>query len=257
MNSHIFLDIFIKNYNNESIITCSTFNELYSAFILKSSYDLKTEIREQMLLFPDLKENYLDYLFKRITSETKNDPDISILEKWINDYQLQDLEFPFTVNSQINEFLDSSMEFPNPKLKEPYLIETISKYFYKYSFYLEKMSVLEFIQTQKARLSIDKKSHNSNNDLPPIFKSYEGFEIFTNLLDYLGVNMSNINNRGIQAKLNAIWKEPTSRKIIFKDITELKDYVDYINKSFNLTLNSRSLSIGDNYHQMIKNWLEQ
>ena len=257
MNSHIFLDIFIKNYNNESTITNSTFNDLYNTFILKSSYDLKTEIMEQMLQFPDLKDNYLDYLYKRITSETQHDPDTSVLEKWIQDYQLQGLDFPFTANTQINEFLDSSMEFPDPKIKEPFLVEAISKYFYKHAFYLEKTNILELIQIQKIKLSTDKNSHNSIEDLNPIFKSLEGFEIFSHLLENLGVNMSTIKNRGIKARLEAIWKEPTARKIIFQEITELKDYVDYLNKTFKLTLKSRSLSKGDNYHQMIKNWLEQ
>ena len=257
MNSHIFLDIFIKNYNDESTITNSTFNDLYSTFILKSSYDLKTEIMEQILLFPDLKDNYLDYLYKRITSETQNDPDTSILEKWIQDYQLQDLDFPFTANYQINEFLDSWIEFPDPKIKEPYLIETISKYFYKHAFYLEKINILELIQIQKVKLFKDKNFDNPIEDLNPIFISLDGFEIFSQLLEHLGVNMSTIKNRGIIARLEAIWKEPTARKIIFKEITELKDYVDYLNKTFKLTLKSRSLSNGDNYHQMIKNWLEQ
>jgi hypothetical protein len=257
MNSHIFLDIFIKNYNNESIITYSTFNELYADIILKSSYDLETEIREQMLMFPDLKENYLEYLYTRITSETQNDPDTSILEKWIQDYQLQNLDFPFTANSQINEFLDSSMEFPDPKIKEPYLIEAISKYFYKHAFYLEKINILELIQIQNAEFSTDKNFHNPINDLNPIFKSLEGFEIFSDLLEHLGVNMSTIKKRGTQAKLNAIWKEPTARKKIFNEITELKEYVNYLNKTFELDLKSRSLSNGDIYHQIIKNWLEQ
>jgi hypothetical protein len=257
MNSHIFLDIFIKNYNNDTIITSTAFNDLYDTFILKSSYDLKTEIREQMLLFPDLKENYLEYLYKRITSETQYDPDTSILEKWIQDYQLQNLDFPFTANSQINEFLDSSMEFPDPKIKEPYLIEAISKYFYKHAFYLEKINILELIQIEKAKLSSDKIFHNPISDLNPIFNSLEGFEIFSDLLEHLGVNMTTINNRGIKARLAAIWKEPTARKIIFKEITELKEYVNYLNETFELNLKSRSLSNSDNYHQIIKNWLEQ
>ena len=58
------------------------------------------------MFVPDLKENYLEYLYKRITSETQYDPDTSILEKCIQDYQLQNLDFPFTANSQMYEFLD-------------------------------------------------------------------------------------------------------------------------------------------------------
>ena len=103
----------------------------------------------------------------------------------------------------------------------------------------------------------DKIFHNPINDINPIFNSLEGFEIFSELLEHLGVNMTTIKNRGIKARLAAIWKEPTARKIIFKEITELKEYVNYLNETFELNLKSRSLSNGDNYHQIIKNWLEQ
>ena len=257
MDSHIFLDIFIKNYNNESIITVSTFNDLYTSFIIKSSYDLKLEIETQLLKFPDLKENYLDYVRGRITSETQNGPNIFILEQWIKDYQLQDLEFPFTANSQINEILNSCIEFPDSETNEPYVIEAISKYFYKHAFYLEKLSILQLIQIQKPLLHLPSNFKKPICDLDPIFKSAEGYNAFLYLLDQLGINHSTVINLGTQAMFNGIWGSPTSKKIIFKQHAKLKDYIRFLNNTFNSGYTSRSMSDGSKYHDSIKNWLNE
>ena len=67
-------------------------------------------------------------------------------------------------------------------------------------------------------------------------------------------NISNARG-GNQAKLNAIWGCPSSKKEIFKEHSELNEYVKYLNEIFKTKYNSRTMSDGSKYHSSIKEWL--
>lgn len=96
---------------------------------------------------------------------------------------------------------------------------------------------------------------NNNLKLNYIFKSFDTLQIFIFLLNKFFITKETSSKRGVQAKLNAIWCCPSSKNKIFREHTELKDYIEYLNESFNLKYNSRTMSDGYKYHITIQKWL--
>lgn len=106
---------------------------------------------------------------------------------------------------------------------------------------------IETIQSQPERKKIKSK------DFPDIFKSYECYNDFKNIMDYLEINLSFIDDRNNQAKFMAIWKNATTRKF-FKQSKLKKDYCEFLNKKFKTNYNSRSSSQPYTYTPIIEEY---
>lgn len=94
---------------------------------------------------------------------------------------------------------------------------------------------IEAIQSQPGKQKIE------NKGFPDIFKSYECYNDFKNIMDYLEINLSFIDDRNNQAKFMAIWKNASTRKF-FKQSKLKKDYCEFLNKKYKTNYNSRSSS---------------
>lgn len=77
------------------------------------------------------------------------------------------------------------------------------------------------------------------------------------LLDKFNITKDSCLKRGVQAKLNAIWGCPPSKNQIFREHCELKDYIDYLNNTFDVKYSNRTMSDGSNYHVTIQKWLSE
>lgn len=97
-------------------------------------------------------------------------------------------------------------------------------------------------------LTIEQKTYS-------IFKP-GGIALFELLLEELDIEVDTISKRASKPSLNAIWNCDISRTIIFKNNTMLKDYVEYLNKRFDITLNNRSRSNGDKYELKVKKFIK-
>lgn len=256
------LKAFIEKLCDVSVLNDTSFNDLYSWHFEDIARDLREEI---IFNLSNLSKNKFDIYITYVKNELEKtyiyDPGICIIEKSLKKFELIESDFPFYFDEKVTQLISYDKDNTSLEFEEAKMARSIQLEFYWFAVFLEANKMIAFVNSfflNDFTLSGKIEEDVINKiDLNPIFKSLEGFEIFSHLLEHLGVNMSTIKNRGIKAKLEAIWKEPTARKIIFKEIIELKDYVDYLNKTFELNLKSRSLSKGDNYHQMIKNWLEQ
>lgn len=101
-------------------------------------------------------------------------------------------------------------------------------------------------------------SEDGDNKLEKvIFKSYDARITFFFLLDKFNITKDNCLKRGVQAKLNAIWGCPPSKNQIFREHCELKDYIDYLNNTFDVKYSNRTMSDGSNYHVTIHKWLSE
>jgi len=105
----------------------------------------------------------------------------------------------------------------------------------------------ETIQSQPEKQEIE------NKDFPDIFKSYEHYNDFKNIMDYLQINLSFIDDRNNQAKFMAIWRNASTRKF-FKQSTLKKDYCEFLNKKYKTNYNSRSTSQPYTYTQIIEEY---
>jgi hypothetical protein len=256
------LKAFIEKLCDVSVLNDTSFNDLYPWYFEDIARDLREEIIFNLSNLSKVKfDTYIRYVKDELDNNYYYDPDVCIIEKWLKKFDLIESDFPFYFDEKVTQLISYDKDNTSLEFEEAKMARSIQLEFYWFAVFLEANKMIAFVNsfflndfTESGKIEED----NINKiELNPIFKSIEGFKIFSDLLVHLGVNMSTIKNRGIIARLEAIWREPTARKIIFKEIIELKDYVDYLNEAFGLTLKSRSISKGDNYHQMIKNWLEQ
>ncbi|RYH75540.1 hypothetical protein EVU94_00865 [Flavobacteriaceae bacterium 144Ye] len=84
-----------------------------------------------------------------------------------------------------------------------------------------------------------------------IFKGKQGKLVFDKLLEDLPITLNEIDARGNQAKFISIWKNATSRALIFKPSIMFKDYIGYLNDTYGTNYATRSTSSGVKHEQSI------
>lgn len=165
-------------------------------FIVKRTNSTIDEIYENLLMMSDDKHlSYLDYAEDRIKRDVVKDIDNIFLDKWIDKFELEGLEFPFTENEDLKGLLsntiDEYMYFVSPKDQ---LAMQVQKDFYLYSYYLGKMKILNFIENKKKNFiqnNISIKdlvnehvdSINPENPYPQIFSNAKAFHLFDRLFE--------------------------------------------------------------------------
>lgn len=269
------LDIIIYYYtdDNEDPIL---FN--YSAYDLYSKFEtlfeeLKKEIKVNLALDNESKMEYLNSFDKKLFKfysdfKYKNSKYFYSLNKLSGDISIETRLLPI-LKSQLSlthHSLDDAVYYQEQLVffefvKNHHLLN-LSPFLKKYKKQLSKLEAKKINESLNVNIPTPSQS-NLDNDTPPsieqklnpIFNTVKGFETFYFLLEKFGIDQSSINKRGIMSKLNGIWGCSTSKNIIFREHTALKDYVNYLNNVFGTKLNNRSMSDGSKYHQTIKNWL--
>lgn len=163
MYKSIFLDEFIEKFNNQGMFNSTVFLDLYEDYITKSGYDLKKEITENLLtLDSNSHELYFEYVLNRINSEAFSSIDKTFLDKWLVGYDLEDLDFPYFENKEIKIILSTWVDQPGLSYDEEADVRNIQKDFYYYAFHLEKIKIIEYIESKKniGEIKIEKPSLN-------------------------------------------------------------------------------------------------
>lgn len=162
-----YLDAFCKEISNEREIYQSTFIQCYDFGIRNFTEKLKSEINENVLILPTEKiSNYIDFVEDKI----KETPYFSIpnnsLSKWIDKYNLQDLEFPYLENNEVKQLISMSVNFHHLTEEDRELMEDIQIDFYYYASMIEANKIFDFLQTKKSKPSIkienNKEEENVN-----------------------------------------------------------------------------------------------
>lgn len=249
---------FLDSINDIEILDESTFTKVYEDVILFNSKNLESEILENLALLPhDKKNDYLDFVSHKIKKTPHYNTADTIIDKWLKKYKVDKTLFPYFKNSELSLVLEYNVDddFFHPTVNVDFF--DIQKDFFHYVAMLETNKIISFIDN----LSFNRTNSNiiieNKSELNPIFKSIDAFNSFNSLLDHFDISKNNISKRGTQAKLNAIWSCPSSKKIIFKEHSELNEYVNYLNEIFKTSFKSRTMSDGSNYHLSIKEWLSQ
>lgn len=165
MYKSIFLDEFIEKFNNQGMFNSTVFLDLYEDYILKSGYDLRKEITENLLtLDSNNHELYFEYVLNRINSEAFSSIDKTFLDKWVVKYNLEDLDFPYFKDEEMKIILSTWVDQPGLSYDEETNVRNIQKDFYFYAFHLEKMNIIEYIESKKSMGDI-KIEKNQLNEL--------------------------------------------------------------------------------------------
>lgn len=251
-----FLDAFLTEISNDRDIYQSTFIQCYNFGILNYTEKLKQEINQNLLsLTNDKLKPYLDLIKNKLVDSPYYLTDENSLNKWITIYNLENHSFPFLESEEIKKLITKSVNYYLWDENDRALIEDIQLDFYYYAAMTEAKKIISFIEqvSDNALPIIEvKENHVYIHD---VFKSSESFDIFNLLLEKFNISRDKIKKRGVQAQLNAIWGSPKSKKEIFKEHAELKDYVSFLNETFYTDYKSRTMSDGSKYHNSIKEWL--
>jgi hypothetical protein len=252
------LETFLEEINNINDLYKYTFIQCYDFGIKKFTDSLILEIKENILLLPQEKiKIYLEYVIDKIKSSNNYSNEDIYLEKWINKYNVLQQDFPYLENSEINNLITKSITYHLWDEEDKLLMESIQLDFFYYAIKTESDKVINYINSFSNPVIENKISSKKTVSFDPIFISFEVFEQFNELVEYLKIDTSNIKKRGNQAKFNAIWSCPSSFKYFFKDLTELNEYITFINKAYLTNYNSRTLSDGSKYYITIKNWISE
>ena len=126
---------------------------------------------------------------------------------------------------------------------------------------LMKQAIKKYLESRSLVTDESKQEYFSEDGVNKlekvIFKSDNAWKTFFFLLDKFNITKESCLKRGVQAKLNAIWGCPSSKNQIFREHCELKDYIDYLNNTFDVNYSNRTMSDGSNYHVTIQKWLSE
>jgi hypothetical protein len=151
MEQNIYLNDFIEKFNEQTMLTVTIFPELYDEYIIPASKRLQNEVNENMLTLPSVdRENYLIYVRNRIVSETIGNFDSSIINKWMEEFNLEKNEFPFIDNEKIKIMLSTWYNQPGLSYEKQMLVKYMQKDFYLYAFYLESEKIVKLIDQLKS-----------------------------------------------------------------------------------------------------------
>jgi hypothetical protein len=253
---------FIENLGNASLLDDTSFNDLYDWHFGDLARPLREQIIYNLSHLSESKFNiYIQYVKDELEGTYYYDPNNCIIQKWLDKFELIESDFPFYSDERVSKLISYNKNQASLEFEEAKMARSIQLEFLWYATFLEANKMIDFVNTF---LINDLELIDSNaaepkivSELDNIFISEKGFEAFNYLLMQLGLNSSNVTKWGVQAKFNAIWGAPLSKKFIFKKHSQLKDYINFLNKTYNLSYKSRTMSDGYLYHDSIKNWLNE
>lgn len=244
------IQAFIHDLNDLRVLKETSFFDLYDYHFADFSRDLKTEIINNLSSLSEKQFNvYIKYLESQIKDTFVYDPDVGIIDKWINEFKLNEADFPFFENDKIIKLISTPSNLFCLNQEHKKTVYLIQKDFYCYTVFLEAKKMISFIEP-----FIDKNS-SPGNKFSYIFNSEGGFGFFNNLLQYLNIN--DVTTHGNKAKLAAIWEAKASNELIFKSSTSKKEYLDYLNLKFNAKFKSKSFSIGSYHIPVVEKWISE
>lgn len=177
-----YLTAFCKEISNEREIYQSPFIQCYDFGIKSFTENLKSEINENLLiLHSDKTTPYIDFIEDKIKSTPYFEVRSTILDKWINKYNLQSLEFPFVENKEVKQLISMSVNFHHLTQEDKDLMEDIQIDFYGYAAMIEANKIVDFIQNKKF------KSNKTKTEPEPENPNQLSVNQAIILLDKLGV----------------------------------------------------------------------
>ena len=240
-----YLNAFSKEISNERDIYKSTFIQCYDFGIKNFTEYLKSEINENVLILPSEKITpYIDFIEDKIKNTPYFEVSNTILDKWINKYNLQSLEFPFVENKEVKQLISMSVNFHHLTQEVKNLMEDIQIDFYVYAAMIEANKIIEFLESKKS--TSNKTPNNIENNTEAENLNQLSINQAIILLDKLGVfnekvleNVSNVkkaklisqllgkNEKNIKTAIEKLELKPNDVKPNYqKDIDKIERILD-------------------------------
>jgi hypothetical protein len=202
------LDFFIRQINKDfkwdfdpqyvdskSDMLAFSFLDIHKYLINRTNSTID-EIHLNLLMMSDDKHlSYLNYVEERIKRDVVSNIDSSFLDKWIEKFEIKELEFPFTENNDLKNILSNTIdEYMYFVYTKDELDMQIQKDFYLYAYYLGKIKIIDFIESKRKNfvqnvISIKDLSNENDesikteNPYPQIFSNLKAFHLFDRLYE--------------------------------------------------------------------------
>lgn len=244
--SKTYLKAYCKIVSEAKPLRAFTFNYYRENIVEHYSNMFKEEFVNNSNNFKKYNDFNFDEYIEECLKDLKSSRD-KVLEIRSNDENYFDNKLLLNTEG-INEIL-SSHKFLYDDDPDFYFANFLSGY-NDYCLIVEADKLIEFITKQSSEII-----RIVSPDIPSIFAGQTGFDTFNFLLEKFGINIKTYKNRGIPARLKAIWENSEANSKIFNDNTQLTEYIDYLKSIFDLPLNASNLSSGSSHQVKIKNWL--
>jgi hypothetical protein len=162
-----YLIAFCKEISNERDIYQSSFIQCYDFGIKSITEYLKSEITENILILPSDKiKAYLDFVEDKIKNTPYFTTSETVLNKWITKYNLDNIEFPYLLNKEVNQLIAMSVNFHQLEEDKRALMEDIQLDFYYYAAMIEGNKIIKFLETKnpKSAISSDNKESKTESE---------------------------------------------------------------------------------------------
>lgn len=228
MALNIFLNDFIERFNNKDIVKHTIFTELYDEYIIPASNQLQNEININAIALPIAdRENYLEYVRKRIEGEIINHCDKSNIDKWMLHFVLDLNEFPFVDNDKIKIKLSTWHNQPNLDYESKKYFLELQKDFFLHAFYIESIRIIELINNLlPSRTIVETSSKKTNLNCFKIKAGHSKTNKARALFEYL-VAKNYIDSSAKRDFINAFTGTPPLNKINWiGNFGDLKTLID-------------------------------
>jgi hypothetical protein len=116
----------------------------------------------------DTHVNNFDALEDKLKKTPYFNTNKSIIDKWITEYDIQDIDFPFLENKEIKKLISMSVNFHHITDEDRILMEEIQIDFYHYAAMIEADIIIDFLKTKRpiSEKPIDKKEVDNESETP-------------------------------------------------------------------------------------------
>jgi hypothetical protein len=210
----------LEDFTNElcaaSVLYKVPFNDLYPWHFDYYSNALQKEIISNLTSLSDKKFNtYINFVANEIKKTYVYDPNDQIIGMWIEKYNLNVSDFPFSNNDRISTIISSVLKPSFPKNIENQLDRRLIFDFHSFAVFLEYNKIITFINSllpeeDNGNLAT-KNSMLPLNPYPRIFTSFEAYVKFKNLVDEFGNTKHNLSNYSF------VYHRMVKDKLIYED----------------------------------------
>jgi hypothetical protein len=242
----------LENFNTYSGLDISEMHDYaYHKYVQqnleKAIFLLDKEIKYNLLILDNSKlDIYFDQLIEMLQSSQFMKFEEATMNVYIEKYNLDLASFPKVNNAELSELLRLTGDPYNPlhgsDNKIYFDAEQIQSNFYEYTAKLEINKFIEIVKALQSKylgvtaIVEEKKALNYNSNL---FISRESQQWFDDTLTELNATDEKNNAKtGFQAKANAIFTDNNCKKVIFKYGLLLKEYITFLNTTFNAGIKS-------------------
>jgi hypothetical protein len=236
------LEYFNNQLNDVSILNEYSFMELYPWYYFDATEKLKKEIVNNLTKLQENQFNaYLNYTKEQIKEFHVFDPEICIIQQWLDKFDIAPEDFPFIENHGVKLLTQSKYKDDSFGKEQNRLVYSIQREFHLYAVFLEVEKIVTFINEFLIKTGDDSVGLVSN---PKILKGN---------LDYKKEAWFKIGLLFATGEMDALLlKFDSNGTQIAKNLGNKKGFRPYITESIGINKSTSVKSVFSNKDKMNK-----